>query len=67
LDDERLKWLEVDFIQYLDKWKASTVVRITLKRKKGDPQGLPKQTPYLTRDTDDAVRLTTQSMVMCIK
>ena len=66
LDDERLKWLESDFIKYFDNWKDSTKVG-----KKGSRDincSIPKSTttPYLTY-TDQALRLTTKSTVSCIR
>ena len=67
LDDERLKWLESDFIKYFDNWKDSTKVGEKGSRDINCSISKPTTTPYLTRDTDQALRLTTKSTVLCIR
>lgn len=55
-DDERLVWLERDFIGYLDEWRASAYSRIL-------PEGADKSLMMLSTQTDEGLRIATKSIV----
>jgi hypothetical protein len=72
LEDKRLHWLKNDFIQYLNRWQLSTKkdkdgMKLAQKNASDSIVKSRRSTSYLTRDTDLAVRLTTQATVLCIR
>jgi len=67
MDDSRLEWMQGEFLEYSDSWKSSIAPKKTGRQNPKVAGEIWKSTPYLTRDTDAAVRLTTESTVMCIK
>lgn len=60
IDDERLEWLEGDFLVYLQSWK-DFARNIAPKKEKSKTQ------TFLTRETYQAIKITTMSTIACIR
>lgn len=61
VNDERFTWLQEKFLDYLSSWKKS------IENRPGPFSDTDKANKFISRQTYEGIRMTTSSMIACIK